>query len=100
MSLMVSPCLEFLIGLIAEDVSPLVKSDEKTNSQRCICKSVRQQQLKHVNYRQCLFNVNLRPSLRQNRQRERPLFFDAAKQSALFALDDKRLLEDGATSLS
>ncbi|GBN89997.1 hypothetical protein AVEN_120025-1 [Araneus ventricosus] len=47
------PCLEF-IGLRSKIYSILSERGEKQTA-KGIYKSVRQQQLKHANYRQCLF---------------------------------------------
>ncbi|GBM39813.1 hypothetical protein AVEN_45777-1 [Araneus ventricosus] len=69
---------------------------------RGISRSVRQQQLKHVNYRNC--QLSRKPSsvsqFRIDSEKHR-IFSMQQRKRALFAVDDKRyLLEDGVTSLS
>ncbi|GBN08935.1 hypothetical protein AVEN_174617-1 [Araneus ventricosus] len=94
------PCLEF-IDLRSKMYSILSERDEKQTA-KCIYKSVRQQQLKHVNYRQCL--LSRKPStISQNRigSEKHHIFSMQQSKRALSAFDDKRfLLEDGVTSLS
>ncbi|GBO30801.1 hypothetical protein AVEN_273657-1, partial [Araneus ventricosus] len=86
------PCLEF-IGLRSKMYSILSERGEKQTA-KGICKSVRQQQLKHANYRQCL--LSRKPStVSQNRIGSEKHHIFSSKR-ALSAFDDKRfLLEDG-----
>ncbi|GBN22795.1 hypothetical protein AVEN_104507-1 [Araneus ventricosus] len=94
------PCLEF-IGLRSKMYSIFSERGEKQTA-KDIYKRVRQQQLKHINYRQSLFSR--KPStVSQNRisSEKHHIFSMQQSKRALSAFDDKRfLIEDGVTSLS
>ncbi|GBM50964.1 hypothetical protein AVEN_114615-1 [Araneus ventricosus] len=89
------------VGLRSKMYSILSDRGQKQRA-KGISKSVRQQKLKHANFRQCLLSRKPSSALQSRIGSERHHIFSMQQLKRAFsAFDDKRfLLEDGVTSLS